>query len=122
MLITCLYGGVEFKCTDTFVTVLTDEGLCCTFNGVNKRYIAKEQYKSANIHDNSLCVLLKLFVSMRDKHYQNCLFLTSSNTQEFNISDALDATANDWTPERGFASFELKNNILGYPRPVVGSY
>lgn len=63
MLITCLYGGVEFKCADSFETVLTDEGLCCTFNGVNKRYIAK-QYKFANIHLKSLIWYLKLLISM----------------------------------------------------------
>lgn len=54
-LITCIYGGFQFNCTDLFVTVLTDEGLCCTFNGVNKKFIAKPQYKLAN-YNKSLCV------------------------------------------------------------------
>lgn len=27
MLISCVYGGIEFNCTDVFVTVLTDEGI-----------------------------------------------------------------------------------------------
>lgn len=47
MLISCVYGGIEFNCTDIFVTVLTDEGLCCTFNAVNKKFIAKPQFKLA---------------------------------------------------------------------------
>lgn len=33
----------------------------------------------------------------------------------------MDATANDWTPEKGFSSQLLKNDIYGYPRPVVGT-
>lgn len=48
MLISCVYGGVEFNCTDIFVTVLTDEGLCCTFNAVNRKFIAKPQFKLAS--------------------------------------------------------------------------
>lgn len=48
MLISCVYGGVEFNCADIFVTVLTDEGLCCTFNAVNKKFIAKPQFKLAS--------------------------------------------------------------------------
>lgn len=32
MLLTCEYGGISFSCMDIFVTVMTDEGLCCTFN------------------------------------------------------------------------------------------
>lgn len=46
MFISCIYGGFEYNCTDIFVTVLTDEGLCCTFNGVNKKFIAKPNIKS----------------------------------------------------------------------------
>lgn len=50
MLISCIYGGSEYNCTDLFVTVLTDEGLCCTFNGVNKKFIAKPNIKSEPIN------------------------------------------------------------------------
>ncbi|XP_037029673.1 pickpocket protein 28-like [Bradysia coprophila] len=92
MLISCNYGGFEYNCSDVFVTVLTDEGLCCTFNGVNRKFIAKPNIKSDNL-----------------------------DPQEFNMSQHLDKFANQWTPEMGFASDELKNHKLGYPRSTVGT-
>ncbi|KAG4079926.1 hypothetical protein HA402_006238 [Bradysia odoriphaga] len=88
MLISCNYGGFEYNCSDVFITVLTDEGLCCTFNGVNRKFIAKPNIK---------------------------------DPQEFNMSQHLDKFANQWTPETGFASEELKNHKLGYPRSTVGT-
>lgn len=33
----------------------------------------------------------------------------------------MDLTANNWSPEKGFASEELKLNRSGYPRPVAGT-
>lgn len=63
MLISCIYGGSEYNCTDLFVTVLTDEGLCCTFNGVNKRFIAKPNIKSAIIFQEYL-VVSEFYVSI----------------------------------------------------------
>lgn len=50
-----------------------------------------------------------------------CLFLTSSDVDESNISDVLDKNANDWTPEKGIASERLKNEGFGSPRPVLGT-
>ncbi|XP_031627357.1 pickpocket protein 28-like [Contarinia nasturtii] len=88
MLIKCIYGGITYNCTDIFLTVLTDEGLCCTFNGLNKKFIAQPKYNESH---------------------------------EFNISATLEAYANNWSAEKGFGSEELKNNKLGYPRPVAGT-
>lgn len=57
----CWYGGIEYNCMDIFVTVLTDEGLCCTFNAVNKKFIAKSRFKLVN--PRSAFFLLLFFVS-----------------------------------------------------------
>lgn len=39
MLLYCRYGTKQYRCGHLFRTVLTDEGMCCTFNGVDKRYL-----------------------------------------------------------------------------------
>ena len=36
MLVSCKYASVSFKCAHLFNSVLTDEGLCCTFNNVDQ--------------------------------------------------------------------------------------
>lgn len=36
------------------------------------------------------------------------------------MSEHLETFANQWTPETGFASNELKHHKLGYPRPTAG--
>lgn len=41
MLIMCRYGGVQSQCYEFFKTILTDEGLCCIFNGVHPRFLRK---------------------------------------------------------------------------------
>lgn len=41
MLIMCRYGDVTSKCYELFNPILTDEGLCCIFNGVHPRYMRK---------------------------------------------------------------------------------
>lgn len=38
----CRYGGTDYSCYELFNTILTDEGLCCIFNGVHPRYLKKE--------------------------------------------------------------------------------
>lgn len=45
MLVTCSYGGNEVQCDEIFSEILTDEGLCCIFNGVRQRFIVKEQFR-----------------------------------------------------------------------------
>lgn len=42
MLLMCRYGGDVYNCSDLFNTILTDEGLCCIFNGVHPRYLLRE--------------------------------------------------------------------------------
>lgn len=41
MLVMCRYAMEEFKCMEVFETVLTDEGLCCIFNGVHPAFLYK---------------------------------------------------------------------------------
>lgn len=45
MLVECRYGGFQYDCMDLFQNILTDEGLCCIFNGVDKKLIMKAQYR-----------------------------------------------------------------------------
>lgn len=42
MLVVCRYALKEHKCMDLFDTVLTDEGLCCTFNSVHPMFMYKK--------------------------------------------------------------------------------
>ncbi|XP_054087733.1 pickpocket protein 28-like [Zeugodacus cucurbitae] len=41
MLLTCWFGGVKYKCTDLFHSVITDSGLCCVFNTVHGKFLMK---------------------------------------------------------------------------------
>lgn len=45
MLISCSFGGIEFECLHIFNSILTDEGLCCVFNGVHRKFLMKTQYE-----------------------------------------------------------------------------
>lgn len=45
MLIWCSYGGIEYDCMDIFSSILTDEGLCCIFNGLSRRFTMKDKYR-----------------------------------------------------------------------------
>lgn len=47
MLLYCSYGGNIENCYQIFNTVLTDEGICCNFNGVHPKFLVKE-YKYVN--------------------------------------------------------------------------
>lgn len=37
----CKFGNEEFDCSSGFRSVLTDEGLCCTFNSVHPKFMFK---------------------------------------------------------------------------------
>lgn len=41
MLLDCEFGGSSFNCTQKFRTVLTDDGVCCIFNGVHREQMLK---------------------------------------------------------------------------------
>lgn len=41
MLLSCSYGMESLDCMDIFEMVLTDEGICCTFNSVNQKFLLK---------------------------------------------------------------------------------
>lgn len=56
MLIKCIYGGFTYNCSDIFLTVLTDEGLCCTFNAVHRKYVAQAKYMSAILNKFSIVI------------------------------------------------------------------
>lgn len=47
-------------------------------------------------------------------------FNPTSHSQGLNPGKFSDKKANDWTPEKGFLSEDLKNDKYGYPRPAVG--
>lgn len=42
MLRKCRYALEPYKCIDLFDTVLSDEGLCCTFNSVHPMFLYKK--------------------------------------------------------------------------------
>lgn len=42
MLLYCSYGGNVHDCYKLFNTILTDEGLCCNFNGVHPKYLVRD--------------------------------------------------------------------------------
>lgn len=55
MLIACRYGGFDVNCMEIFSSILTDEGLCCIFNGLSTKFTLKDQYRSLlefNTSDN----------------------------------------------------------------------
>lgn len=39
VLVTCRFGTRTYPCVHLFDTVLTDEGVCCIFNGVHQRFL-----------------------------------------------------------------------------------
>lgn len=43
-----------------------------------------------------------------------------SRSEEFNDSDYMETMANDWSPETGFISEELKLKRDSYPKPAIG--
>lgn len=42
--VACTYGGFEVECMEIFSSILTDEGLCCIFNGLSQKYSMKDKY------------------------------------------------------------------------------
>lgn len=53
MLLQCKFGKMLMNCTDIFRTVLTDEGLCCTFNDIHPILMFKNLNNEDQI-DNTL--------------------------------------------------------------------
>lgn len=41
MMLYCRYGTETFECLVLFNSVLTDEGLCCIFNGIHPKFLLK---------------------------------------------------------------------------------
>ncbi|EFN82791.1 Sodium channel protein Nach, partial [Harpegnathos saltator] len=39
MLYYCIWHGTRFDCKDIFNPTMTDDGICCNFNGVNRQYL-----------------------------------------------------------------------------------
>ncbi|XP_031626094.1 pickpocket protein 28-like isoform X2 [Contarinia nasturtii] len=49
MLIRCDYGGFESECMSLFKSILTDEGLCCIFNGLSEQRLMKDKYSQQQL-------------------------------------------------------------------------
>lgn len=45
MIVFCEYGGLEYDCSLIFETILTDDGVCCIFNPVHKKYVIAKAYQ-----------------------------------------------------------------------------
>ncbi|XP_023304037.2 pickpocket protein 28-like [Lucilia cuprina] len=39
MIVGCNYGAIDYKCSDIFRTIVTDEGLCCVFNMLSPNFM-----------------------------------------------------------------------------------
>lgn len=52
MLITCTYGGLEYDCDEIFNSVLTDDGVCCSFNVLSRKHILKSMYMAESVNVN----------------------------------------------------------------------
>lgn len=48
----CKFGMQEFDCSRGFMSVLTDEGLCCTFNAIHPKLMFKGFDKSVHVDEN----------------------------------------------------------------------
>lgn len=119
MLLTCDYGGIEYNCMDIFVTVLTDEGLCCTFNN---QIIHSQKFTAQNKLKLRFFLPTTNLNHRKDSFFSRKQFRFSSNTTEleFNVSESISAHANDWTPENGFGSEEIGKN--SWPRAGAGKH
>lgn len=53
MLLQCKFGKIVMNCTEVFRTVLTDEGLCCTFNDIHPILMYKN-FNNADHIDETL--------------------------------------------------------------------
>ncbi|XP_055910461.1 pickpocket protein 28-like [Eupeodes corollae] len=63
MLLACRFGGIDYKCQDIFQPILTDEGLCCSFNVVHAAFmfihrdsLSPEQINDSPFSDGSVPV------------------------------------------------------------------
>jgi Amiloride-sensitive sodium channel len=45
MLLSCTYANTKVNCGEVFESSLTDEGLCCKFNGVHASLLSKSSEK-----------------------------------------------------------------------------
>lgn len=53
-------------------------------------------------------------------NYLSCSYHYDSRSENFRDDEYTEKMANDWTPETGFHSDELKKHKDGYPRPALG--
>lgn len=56
LILKCVFGGLETNCSSMFVPVLTDEGMCCTYNTVDSYYMFTREAKT-RINDTRLRTL-----------------------------------------------------------------
>lgn len=45
MLVYCEYSRTPFNCTTKFQKILTDDGLCCIFNGLSRHLLVTQMHK-----------------------------------------------------------------------------
>ena len=70
MLLQCKFGQLVMNCSDVFRTVLTDEGLCCTFNDIHPILMYKNFNDQDHI-DKTLDNDNQYFTWTPEKGYQN---------------------------------------------------
>lgn len=77
------------------------------------------QRAAQEIHDKTRVQVFDQFDSNNHLIYEH-LSVQSSRSEDFNDSDYMEKMANDWSPENGFYSENLKRNKDSYPRPAFG--
>ncbi|XP_017493088.1 PREDICTED: pickpocket protein 28-like [Rhagoletis zephyria] len=52
MILRCNFGGKVFNCTEIFRPIITDNGLCCTFNMVDPKFMYRESINKSLLANN----------------------------------------------------------------------
>lgn len=132
--VTCRYGTRSHLCAKLFETVLTDEGVCCIFNGVHKRFLLKHyrwvgskqlfpDYSRANT-----------FFSVLNSEASDTIDWSTNKTPDNTSSSDTPTPPTDdgkppfhpieWTAEHGFQDDPNVSNgeqSRSYPRRALGS-
>lgn len=115
MLLHCEYGGLPFECTTQFRTIITDDGLCCVFNEVDRRILLKTEFEWD--------FFIKHFFLIAKIDWNCKLIINFLNIDSplmgFDDADVLNKSLGMWTAEMGYNHESVKNGDELYPRPAA---
>lgn len=116
LLLTCRYGTTNLNCGDVFTTVLTDEGFCCNFNGVDRAFLLQDYVYGLGVRvcvTNVFVLFEPLFRCRSDAEDYEYLYSNRS------MYGADRHQAIDWSPENGFGPSDGTSRT--FPRRGIGS-